>query len=41
VPEYYERDHYWPAASLARRQVLLPRIEAWQALQRARREGAP
>lgn len=31
VPEYYDRDRYWPAASLARRAVLLPRIEAYQA----------
>jgi len=31
VPEYYDRDRYWPAASLARRQVLLPDIEAYQA----------
>jgi len=31
VPEYYEREHYWPAASLERRRALLPRIEAWQA----------
>ena len=34
VPEYYEREAHWPADSLARRQVLLPRIEAWQAAQR-------
>lgn len=38
VPEYYDRDRYWPAASLARRQAILPQIEAWQASQR--REGA-
>ena len=31
VPEYYEREQYWPAASLARRRVLLPRLEAYQA----------
>jgi hypothetical protein len=31
VPEYYERDKYWPAESLARRQRLLPAIEAYQA----------
>ncbi len=31
VPEYYDRDRYWPAASLARRELLLPQIEAWQA----------
>lgn len=38
VPEYYDRDRYWPAASLARRQAILPQIEAWQASQR--RKGA-
>lgn len=31
VPEYYERDRYWPAESLARREQLLPRIAAYQA----------
>jgi hypothetical protein len=31
VPEYYERERYWPASSMARRQGLLPRIEAYQA----------
>ena len=35
VAEYYERDAYWPAASLARRRALMPRIEAYQAAQRA------
>ena len=35
VAEYYERDAYWPAASLARRRALLSRIEAYQAAQRA------
>ena len=35
VPEYYERTAVWPAESLARRSALLPRIEAWQATQRA------
>ena len=34
VPEYYEREKYWPAESLARRLVLLPRIEAYQASRR-------
>ncbi|MFN0184926.1 MAG: GFA family protein [Aquabacterium sp.] len=29
--EYYEREDVWSAESLLRRQVLLPRIEAWQA----------
>jgi hypothetical protein len=27
VPEYYDREQYWPAASLARRQVLLAQPE--------------
>jgi hypothetical protein len=31
VPEYYDREKYWPAESLARRLELLPRIEAYQA----------
>ena len=31
VAEYYDREQYWPAESLARRQVLLPLIEAYQA----------
>ncbi|WP_224245471.1 GFA family protein [Hyalangium gracile] len=31
VPEYYEREKHWPAESLSRRQLLLPRIEAYQA----------
>jgi hypothetical protein len=31
VPEYYEREKYWPAESLARRQAILPQIEAYQA----------
>ncbi len=30
VPEYYDRDAHWPASSLARRQALLPAIEAYQ-----------
>lgn len=38
VPEYYDRDLYWPAESLARRAVLLPRIQAYQA---ALREARP
>ena len=36
VAEYYDRERYWPPESLARRQVLLPRIEAYQA---ARQRG--
>jgi hypothetical protein len=35
VPQYYDRDLYWPADSLARRRAILPRIEAWQAAQHA------
>ena len=31
VAEYYDRDRHWPAESLARRQALLPRIEAYKA----------
>jgi hypothetical protein len=31
---YYEREAIWPAPSLARRQMLLPLIEAYQASQR-------
>lgn len=31
VPKYYEREKYWPAESLARRLMLLPAIEAYQA----------
>jgi len=30
VPEYYDRDRYWPPESLARRVVLLPQIEAYR-----------
>ncbi|MDT4873950.1 hypothetical protein FQZ97_1092220 [compost metagenome] len=36
VPAYYEREERWPAESLARRAVLLPQIEAYQAT----RQGA-
>lgn len=31
VEGYYDRDAHWPADSLARRKVMLPAIEAWQA----------
>lgn len=34
VPEYYDRDTYWPAESLARRRKILPAIEAYQASRR-------
>ena len=37
VPEYYDREKYWPPESLARRQALQPAIEAWQASVRAGR----
>jgi hypothetical protein len=35
VPEYYERDKYWPAASLQRLKDLMPRIEAYRARAKA------
>ena len=31
VAEYYDRERYWPAESLARREALLPLIEAYRA----------
>ena len=31
VPQYYEREQYWPPESLARRQKILPAIEAYRA----------
>lgn len=31
VPQYYDREKYWPPDSLARRLAILPRIEAYQA----------
>lgn len=37
VAEYYDRERYWPPESLARRQVLLPRIEQYQATLRGER----
>ena len=37
VPEYYDRETYWPADSLARRQAMLPQIEAYQASIRSAR----
>jgi hypothetical protein len=30
VPEYYEREQHWPPESLARREALLPEIEAYR-----------
>jgi hypothetical protein len=35
VPEYYDREQHWPPESLARRQAILPLIEAYQAARRA------
>ena len=37
VSEYYDREQYWPAESLARRQVILPEIQAYQARLREQR----
>jgi hypothetical protein len=37
VSEYYDREKYWPAESLARRQAMLPQIEAYQATTRRAR----
>ena len=37
VPEYYDREQHWPPESLARRQVLLPQIEAYRASLRSAR----
>lgn len=37
VPEYYEREKYWPEESLARRRAILPLIEEYRS---ARRGGA-
>jgi hypothetical protein len=34
VPEYYDRDKYWPEASKARRRAILPIIEAFRATRR-------
>jgi hypothetical protein len=31
VPEYYDLESYWPPESLARRHLILPQIEAYQA----------
>ena len=31
VAEYYDRSKHWPRESLERREVLLPKIKAWQA----------
>jgi hypothetical protein len=39
VPQYYDRAQYWPADSLARRQVLEPLIAAHAAARRQRQGG--
>ena len=39
VPEYYDRDKYWPAESLERREAILPQINAYQAELEKRRGG--
>jgi hypothetical protein len=31
VPQYYQREKYWPAESLERRRLLLPRIQEYRA----------
>jgi len=31
VPEYYDRESFWPAESLARRALILSLMEAYQA----------
>ena len=36
VPEYYDRDTYWPEESKARRAAILPLIEAYKASRRGR-----
>jgi hypothetical protein len=35
VPDYYDREVYWPEQSLARRRALLPHIEAYHAARRS------
>jgi hypothetical protein len=37
VPEYYDREKYWPEESKARRRAILPPIEAYQASRRGSR----
>jgi hypothetical protein len=39
MAEYYDREKYWPAASLERRRAILPRLEAYQAELKAQRRG--
>lgn len=35
VAEYYDREKHWPAESLARREAILPRIEAYARTRRS------
>jgi hypothetical protein len=37
VAEYYEREQYWPSESLARRQAILPQLQAYRAERQKRR----
>jgi hypothetical protein len=37
VPEYYDREKYWPEDSKARRRAILPLIEAFRATRRGGR----
>ena len=39
VPEYYDREKYWPSESLERRAAILARIDAYQAELRKKRAG--
>ena len=39
VPEYYDREQYWPSESLARGLVLRPRIQEYMAQQAAARSS--
>ncbi len=39
VPEYYDRQKYWPPESLERRAAILPQINAYQAELKKEREG--
>ena len=39
VPEYYDRTQYWPPESLARRNAILPAIEAYQVALKASGRG--
>jgi len=37
VTEYYDREKYWPAASLERRRAFLPQLDAYRAQMKAKR----